>query len=112
MNKLKIKKGDKVIILSGKDKNKTGQIERVSTKTGKIVVTGLNVVKKHAKVSKKNPSGGVIEIAMPLPISKVQLVCPNCNKATRVGYKTEGKEKTRVCKKCGKAIRSKDVATK
>lgn len=107
MQKLKIKKGDKVIILSGKDRTKTGIVERVSSKTGKVIVTGLNVVKKHIKVSKKNPSGGKVDVAMPMPVSKIELICPSCNKATRISYKTEGKEKVRFCKKCGKVISNK-----
>jgi len=112
MGKMKIKKGDKVIILSGKDRTKTGIIERVSAKGGKVIVTGLNLVKKNVKVSKKNPSGGKVDVAMPMPASKIQLICPNCNKTTRISYKTEGKEKTRFCRKCDKAIRSKDVSSK
>lgn len=102
--KMKIKKGDKVLVLAGKDKGKAGVVERVFTKTGEIIVAGANIVKKHVKVSKKYPSGGVVEIARPMLAGKVELICPNCGKATRVGYDIKGKDKARVCKKCGKAI--------
>jgi len=102
--KIKIRKGDKVVITAGKDRTKTGVVERVLSKSGYVIVRGLNVVKKHVKVSKKNPGGGMAEIAMPLPASKVMLICPNCNKRARVRYETRGKEKNRVCKKCSKVI--------
>lgn len=100
---LKVKKGDKVMILSGKDKGKTGLVERVFTKTSQVLVSGVNVVKKHAKATKQNPAGGVVEMAKPLPTGKVIVVCPNCGKPTRIGY-SQGKTKERICKKCGKAI--------
>ena len=103
-NKLQLKKGDKVIVLSGRDKGKTGIIDRVSVKTATVLVEGVNIVKKHVKVSKKYPTGGVVEIVKPLSVAKVQLICPSCGKATRVGVSATGKEKNRVCKKCGKAI--------
>lgn len=114
MNKMKIKKGDKIIVLAGKDKGKTGTVERVLSKTATLVVTGLNVIKKHVKLSKKNPAGGVVEISKPLPEGKVALVCPGCNKPTRVGYVTTGKEKNRICRKCKKVIpgRAKEVKEK
>lgn len=99
---MKIKKGDKVIVLSGKDRNKTGIVDRVLTKTGEVIVSGVNKVKKHVRVSKKFPSGGVVEIEKPLTVSNVQLVCPNCGKKTRVGFEVKGNEKTRICKKCEK----------
>lgn len=101
---IKIKKGDKVMVIAGKDKSKTGVVERVFLKTGKIIVKGVNIAKKHVKVSKKNPAGGVVEINMPMPSGKLALVCPSCGKPTRVGWQISGKEKNRVCKKCGKAI--------
>jgi large subunit ribosomal protein L24 len=104
MNKMKLKKGDKIIVLAGKDKGKTGTIERVFAKTTQVVVTGINIVKKHVKVSKKNPAGGVVEISKPMPEGKVAVICPSCNKPTRIGYVTSGKEKNRVCRKCKKVI--------
>jgi large subunit ribosomal protein L24 len=104
MANLRVKKGDKIIVLTGKDKGKTGIVEKISHKTRNLLVNGLNVVKKHAKPTKQNPAGGVIEISRPMPIAKVQVICPSCSKPTRIGYSKEGKSKERVCKKCGKAI--------
>jgi len=114
LNKINLKKGDKVIFLSGRDKGKTGIIDRVSAKTSSVLVEGINIVKKHVKVSKKYPSGGVAEVVKPIKSSKVQLICTNCNKPTRVALSEAGKEKIRVCKKCGKnitvaKIESKDI---
>lgn len=103
----KIKKGDKVVVISGRDKNKTGEVERVLTKTGQLIVTGVNTVKKHVKVSKKFPAGGVVEVAKPMPEGKVALVCPSCGKATRVGYNVLKTGKVRVCKKCKKELTQK-----
>lgn len=111
-NQLKIKKGDKVMVAYGKDKGKTGLVERVFPKTLQVLVAGVNVVKKHVKTSKKYPSGGVVEVNMPLANSKVAVVCPNCGKPSRVGFEIKGKEKNRVCKKCGKAIVAKKAEGK
>jgi large subunit ribosomal protein L24 len=104
MKKLKIQKGDKVVVLSGKDKGKTGIVERVFTKTGSLIIPKINTVKKHTKVTKKNPAGGVVDTERPVPVSKVQLICPACGKRTRIGLEVKGKDKKRVCKKCSKAI--------
>lgn len=104
MANLKVKKGDKVMVISGKDKGKTGLVDRVFTKTSEVLISGINIVKKHAKATKQNPAGGIIESVRPLPIGKVVVICPSCNKPTRVGYGTQGKNKERVCKKCGKPI--------
>lgn len=99
----KIHKGDTVQILLGKDRGKSGQVERVLNKTDKVVVTGLNVFKRHLK-SRQGIEGGIIEIVKPVNISNVILVCPNCKKTTRVGFKVSGDSKIRLCKKCGKEI--------
>jgi large subunit ribosomal protein L24 len=104
MASLKIKKGDKIVVLSGKDKGKTGIVERAFVKTGKVLITGLNIVKKHTKANKDNPAGGLVEISRPLTASKVQVICPSCNKPARISYLQKGKTKERVCKRCGKAI--------
>lgn len=109
MNKIKIKKGDKVVVLSGKDKGKTGEVEKVITKERKIVVSKVNILKKHVKVSKENPAGGILEVEKAIPVSKVELVCPSCGKRTRVGYEKKGKTKSRVCKKCNKSIDEKKI---
>lgn len=104
MANLRVKKGDKVIVLTGKDKGKTGLVDRISVKANQVIINGLNVVKKHTKATKQNPAGGIVEISRPLPVSKVQVVCPSCNKPARISYVINGKSKERICKKCGKAI--------
>lgn len=104
MANLKVKKGDKVMILAGRDKGKTGIVDKVSVKANKLLVNGLNIVKKHAKPTKQNPAGGVVEISRPILVSRVQVVCPSCNKPARIGFSNKGKTKERICKKCGKAI--------
>ena len=100
---MKIHKGDNVQITNGKDRGKSGQVERVFTKDNKVLLTGLNVFKRHVK-SRQGIEGGIIDIAKPMDISDVMLVCPNCKKPTRVGFKVDGDLKTRVCRKCGKEI--------
>jgi len=103
---MKILKNDKVYIISGKDKGKTGEVSRALPKSGQVIVAGLNIVKKAVKPSKKNPAGGIIEVAKPLPISNVALVCAKCGKPTRVAYliAKDGK-KSRVCKKCQAVVK-------
>ena len=101
-----IKKGDKVRVIAGKDKNKEGDVITVVYKTGKVVVQNINVAKKAVrKDPKKNPQGGIINMPAPLDISNVMLQCPRCNKATRVGTHTDAQGKhTRKCIKCGELI--------
>lgn len=101
MNKLK--KGDKVQILLGKDRKKSGSIERVLVKAGRVYVSGVNLFKRHVK-GQQGVEGGIIEIPKSMDISDVALICPNCNKPTRVGFKIEGKTKVRICRKCKKEI--------
>jgi len=97
---MKIKKGDKVQILQGKDRGKTGTVEFVLAKSGKVLVGGLNIFKKHLKPRGEGDKGGIIEKSRPLAVSKIGLVCPKCGKAGRVGYKVLGEEKKRICLKC------------
>ena len=104
MGAAKIKKGDLVEIISGKDKGKRGRVLKVLPKKKKIIVEGLNLVVKHLRGRREGEKGQKIKIPAPLWICKVKLVCPHCKKATRVGYKIEGEEKFRVCKKCGAKI--------
>jgi large subunit ribosomal protein L24 len=101
---MKIKTNDKVKILSGKDKGKTGKVIQVFPKEGKLVVEGLHVIKKHLRSKSKSEKGQVLELSAPFSASKVLLVCPKCEKAVRVGYKTEGDKKYRVCRKCAQPI--------
>jgi large subunit ribosomal protein L24 len=99
---LKIKKGDRVQVLTGKDRGKTGNVTRAIPETGKVIVDGVNVAKKHQKATKATMQGGIIDKDMPIPVANVAIVCPSCSKPTRVGYKIDGDgTKVRVCKKCG-----------
>lgn len=98
---MKIKKGDKVKILLGKDRGKTGTVDRVLAKEGMVLVGGVNMYKKHAKPkSEGDNTGGIIDKVRPLPISKVQLICEKCGKITRVGFSLSKGEKERICLKC------------
>ena len=98
---MKIKTGDTVIVLSGKDKGKTGKVLRADPKGQKVIVEGVNVATKHQRPRKQGEEGGIIKIETPIYASKLQVVCPKCGKATRVGHKIENGTKSRVCKKCG-----------
>ena len=102
--KLHVKKGDKVLVLSGKDKGKEGTILTAMPKKGKVVVEGVNKVKRHTKPNQKAPQGGILTKEMPLHASKVMLICPACSKATRVGHKEVNGKSVRACKKCGEVI--------
>ena len=101
---MNIKKDDKVIVLSGKDKGKEGKILSADPKAGKVTVEGVNVASKHQKPRKQGEEGGIIKINTPIYACKVQLVCPKCGKATRVAHKLVDGKKVRVCKKCGAEI--------
>ncbi len=96
-----IKKNDKVVVLSGKDKGKEGKVISVDPQAGKVIVEGVNVASKHMKPRKQGEEGGIIKTETPIYACKVQLVCPKCNKATRVAHKIADGKKSRVCKKCG-----------
>lgn len=103
--KFKIRKGDTVRVLSGKEKGKTGQVLEVDTRKGRILIEKVNLVKRHLKPSQKQRQGGIVEKEGPLKISKVMVVCRNCGQPSRVGIKhlADGK-KLRVCKKCGEVV--------
>ena len=102
---MNIKKGDTVQILSGNDKGKTGEVLETMPKTGKIVVKGVNIRKKHVKPRKQGDEGGIISVECAIPNAKANVVCPKCNKPTRIGHVIENNEKIRVCKKCGAKIK-------
>ena len=99
---MKIKKDDKVLIISGKYKGKIGKVIKAMPKINKIVVESVNIVKKHSKPKKQGEKGKVLEVPAPFPVSKVKLICSKCHKATRVGYQIENGKKQRICKKCQK----------
>jgi len=108
-NKLHVKKDDTVLILSGDDKGKQGKVLAVSPKEGKVIVEGLNMVKKHVKPRKAGDPSGIIEAEGAMYATKVQVVCPACKKPTRVAHKKvlsdAGKERSvRICKKCGETL--------
>ena len=104
MNNMFVKTGDTVVLLTGDEKyrGKKGKVLAVSPKEGKVIVEGINIVKKHVKPRKAGDPSGIIETEGAVYASKVQVVCPKCDKATRVAHKIdENGNKTRVCKKCG-----------
>lgn len=106
MTKVKIKRGDNVIVTTGKNKGSQGEVIEVIRKEGKdprVVVAGINIVKKHVKPSASNPQGGIVEKEASLHISNVALMDEN-GKATKVGYKTENGKKVRVAKSTGKTL--------
>lgn len=96
----KIKKNDQVKLIAGKDRGKTGKVLHVFPEEKKIVVEGLNLVKKHVRPKKEGEKGQRIEIPNKLQISNAMLICPKCGKATRVGYSKNESHKFRICKKC------------
>lgn len=101
---MKLRKKDTVIITRGKDKGKRGKVERVFAKKKKVLVAGLNVYKRHLKKrSEKNPAG-IIEFSRPLPMANVAVICPKCDKKTRVGFSLDKTDKQRICKKCQQVI--------
>lgn len=104
LTKLHVKKGDTVVVLSGKDKGKQGKIIQALPKKGQVVVEEINKVKRHTKPSIKAPQGGIISKEMPLDVCKVMVVCPACSKPTRIGHKTVDGKNVRVCKKCGEVV--------
>lgn len=104
---MKIKKGDTVKMLYGKDSGRQGTVIVVDTKKERVIVEGLNMYKKHIKGDGRTRVSEIVTISKSVPISKVMLVCPECGKPTRVGYKIEKDGKVRVCKKCGKVIEDK-----
>ena len=95
---MKIKKGDKVIVIAGADKGKSGTVQKVNVKTNRVVVEGVNVHKKHRKPTQSNPEGSIVEIYAPLDASNVAVVDPKTKKATRVGYEVVKGKKVRITK--------------
>jgi len=98
---MKIKKNDNVIMLGGKDKGKKGKVLLVFTEQDKVVVEGLNLVKKHLRAKKQGQKGQVISKERAVSVSSVALICKSCGKPTRIGYRIDGAMKLRICKKCG-----------
>ena len=106
---MNVKKGDTVVVLSGKDRGKQGKVLGTVPADGKVVVEGINMVTCHVKPRKQGETGGIVKREAALAACKVQVVCPKCSKATRVSYKIENGKKTRVCKKCGAELQERSV---
>ena len=102
--KLQVKKGDTVQVLSGKDKGKEGKILTALPKKGKVIVEGVNKVKRHNKPSQTNPQGGIVTKEAAISSSKVMVVCPKCKKPTRIAHNVENGKSVRVCKHCGEVL--------
>jgi large subunit ribosomal protein L24 len=101
---MKIKKGDKVQIMAGKDRGKQGEVLHVLPTIEKVVVKGVSVMKRHVRARREGEKGERIEKEAPIHVSNVMVVCPHTNKPTRIGYKIEGGEKIRMSKRAGKAL--------
>ena len=99
-----VRKDDKVVVLSGRDKGKEGKVLTAMPKEGKLIVEGVNVASKHMKPRKQGEEGGIIKVETPIYACKVMVVCPKCGKPTRVAHKIEDGKKIRACKKCGGAL--------
>ncbi|APM37567.1 50S ribosomal protein L24 [Clostridium kluyveri] len=105
MTKVHVRKKDTVMVISGKDKGKTGEVLAVMPKVSKVLVSGINIVSKHQKPNKQNMEGGIIRKEAPIYSSKVMLYCEKCKSVTRISHKIlEDGTKVRVCKKCGETL--------
>ncbi len=101
---LHVKKGDNVVVIAGKDKNKTGNIISANPSDNTVVVAGVNIIAKHQKPKKAGEKGGIMKHEGKIDASNVQVICPACGKATRVANKLDGDKKIRTCKKCGASL--------
>ena len=101
---MKVKKGDNILVIAGKDKGRTGKIIRSLPKEAGVLVEGINLKKKHVRPKKQGEKGQIVQIPAMIDVSNIKIVCPKCGKATRIGYKIEGENKNRTCKKCDSTI--------
>lgn len=101
---MKLKKGDNVLIIAGKDRGKTGKILKALPREARILVEGLNLRKKHVRPKREGEKGQVVEVSGLMNVSNVKIICPKCGKAIRAGYKISESKKFRICKKCGQKI--------
>jgi large subunit ribosomal protein L24 len=98
---MKIRKGDRVRVLTGKDRGKTGTVTRALPDRGKVIVDGVNVVKRHTKPTSQTNTGGIIDKELPIAVANVAIICGSCGKPTRIGYRFESDgTKVRICRKC------------
>lgn len=107
--KIKVKKGDQVYVIAGKDKGKRGVIQKVLIRQNKVLITGINLSKHHLKPSKKNPHGGIVDMVAPIDASNVMVICPRCSKITRVGKLSPSKENKAGGRKCLKCQENLDI---
>lgn len=101
---MKLLKGDNAVMLSGKDRGKQAKILAVMSESGKVILEGLNMIKRHTKPRKQGQSGQIVNKERAVSAASVAIVCKTCGKATRVGYLIDGNMKTRICKKCKSAV--------
>ena len=102
---LRIRKGDEVVVIAGRDRGKRGKVQEVNGTSGKVIVAGVNVGKRHTKPNpSKNQKGGIVDQPMGLAMGKVMVICPHCSEATRVGHRMDEDTKERICKRCGEPI--------
>ena len=112
MKNLSVRKGDTVLVISGKDNGKQGKVKAVSPKSNRVIVEGVNFVSKHKKARNTQEKSQIIKAEAPIDASNVMVVCPHCNKATRVAHKEVDGKNARICKKCGEALDAKFVKPK
>lgn len=101
---MKLKKQDQVIVIAGKDKGRKGKIEKVLPKKMSVLISGINIVKKHVKPKGEGKPGGIVDVPKPINVSKVALLCPKCGGPTRIGYLVTKTGRERICKKCQAVI--------
>ena len=101
---MKIHKGDKVKIIKGKDRGKDGVVEKAIIKHNQVLIAGINLFKRHTKPRAEGQKGQIVEMARPITVANVALICPKCKLPTRVGYLITKDEKTRICKKCKMSV--------
>ncbi len=101
---MRVKKGDTIKIITGKDKGKTGKLLKVLPKKNKVLIEGLNLYKKHVRPKREGEKGEIVLVPRPIDVSSILLVCSSCGKGVKIGYRFDGKTKIRVCRKCGATI--------
>ncbi|MGH7246313.1 MAG: 50S ribosomal protein L24 [Candidatus Levyibacteriota bacterium] len=101
---MKLQKGDEIKVVAGKDKGKSGKVEKTFPKIAKVLVNGVNQYKRHMKARQQGQQSEIITLTKPLPVANVQLVCPKCHELTRVGYEMGKEKKVRICRKCGQKL--------
>ncbi|MBI4066485.1 50S ribosomal protein L24 [Candidatus Gottesmanbacteria bacterium] len=101
---MKLRKGDTIIVTTGKDRGRKGKVEKTFPSYGTVVVAGVNVFKRHMKKRDEKRPSAIIDITKPIHVSKLAFICPKCNQPTRIGYQVAKKEKERICRKCEQKI--------